>query len=83
MKYVFEGDYREFRGYVFWNHKPVTVEDRGTLEAIAKDPSFKEYHEKVKVEEAPETKVLDQDACPKCGRVVNRGKYMHEKHCKG
>lgn len=23
------------------------------------------------------------NACRKCGRVLPRGKFMHEKHCKG
>ena len=23
------------------------------------------------------------DACPKCGKIVKQGKYMHIKHCKG
>lgn len=25
----------------------------------------------------------DPDACPKCGRVLRRGRYLHVKHCKG
>ena len=44
MKYVYtEGPYKEFRGYAFANGKPVTVTDRGTLEAISKRPDFKVY----------------------------------------
>ena len=46
MKYVFtEGPYREFRGYVFANGKPVTITDRGTLEAIQKDNSFRRFED--------------------------------------
>ena len=25
----------------------------------------------------------DRNACPKCGRMVKQGKYLHVKHCKG
>lgn len=25
----------------------------------------------------------DPNACPKCGRVLTRGRYMHVKYCKG
>jgi len=82
MQYVFSGTYREFRGYVFANHKPVTIQDRGTLEAIKKDPSFKEYHEE-EIEEAAETEVLKGEPCPKCGKLINQGRYMHVKWCKG
>lgn len=55
MKYVFtEGPYREFRGYVFANGNPVTITDRGTLEAIQKDHSFRRYDEEIQRQEAPE-----------------------------
>lgn len=27
--------------------------------------------------------LLFKDACPKCGRVLKRGMYMHQKYCKG
>ena len=36
-----------------------------------------------KVKETSPPQVLDYDACPKCGRVVKRGRYLHIKHCKG
>ena len=26
---------------------------------------------------------LDKDSCPKCGKVVRQGRYMHVKWCKG
>ena len=46
MKFVYTGGkYREFRGYVFANGNPTTVTDRGTLEAIAKDPTFRKVDE--------------------------------------
>jgi hypothetical protein len=54
MKYVYTaGKYAEFRGYVFANGNPVTILDRGTLEAIAKRPDFKEAKDEQKVEETP------------------------------
>ena len=86
MRFVYEGGkYREFRGYVFANGKPVTVTDRGTLEAIAKDRTFRQ------VDDAPEevapaataAQEYDPNACPKCGRVVKQGKFLHIKNCKG
>jgi hypothetical protein len=33
--------------------------------------------------DGPENSEAIQDACPKCGRVVKQGKYMHQKFCKG
>ncbi len=68
---------------MFANRKPVEIRDNGTLEAIKREQSFKEYHDEEKVETAPETQVLDKDACPKCGRTVRQGKYQHFKHCRG
>ena len=81
MRFVYEGEYREFRGYVFAHGKPVTIRDRGTLEAIAKDPTFKEYHEEAKGPETAE-EVLKY-TCEKCGKFVKQGIYMHRKWCKG
>lgn len=26
--------------------------------------------------------IIDPHACTKCGRIVGRGRVMHEKHCK-
>ena len=28
-------------------------------------------------------KVTDPRACPRCGRILIKGRYMHVKHCKG
>ncbi len=81
MKFTYDGEYREFRGYVFKWGKPTTVNDPATIAAIMKDPTFKE----IKDEEAKETPEESPvpDACSKCGRVVKRGKFLHQKHCKG
>lgn len=91
MKFVYtEGNYREFRGYVFWNHRPVTITDRATEEALLKDKSFRRVDDEL--DQAPQAqaveahaspKVLDPHACPKCGRIVKQGKVLHIKHCKG
>lgn len=80
MKYIFDGKYREFRGYVFANGKPTSITDRGTLEAIAKDSSFRRVDDEKENEETPKA-VLG--GCPKCGRVLSRGLTMHIKYCKG
>ena len=75
MRYVYTGGaYRQFRGYVFANGLPTTVSDRATLEAIAKDPTFRA------AEDAPPQ---DPDGCPKCGKVIKQGRYMHVKFCRG
>ena len=38
-----------------------------------------------KVQEASEAaeEVLKVKACPKCGKMIARGMFMHSKHCKG
>ena len=33
--------------------------------------------------EAVPSAAADKHACPKCGRVVKRGKHLHAKYCKG
>lgn len=61
MKYVLDEKdaYREYRGYVFAHGNPVTINDRGTLEAIKGESAFKEYKdEPQKVETPAKTPVL-------------------------
>lgn len=88
-RYVFDGAYREFRGYVFANRKPVTITDAATLEAVKHDYSFRKVEDEKVQETQAAAPVLERepamsyDACPKCGRVVKQGKYLHVKHCKG
>lgn len=67
-------NYRTFRGYVFAHGKPTTVTDRASIEAL------KRHHEFVECEDEVQA---DPHACPKCGRVVKQGHYMHVKYCKG
>ncbi len=53
------GLYREFRGYVFANMRPVTITDRATLEAVEKDKSFRRVEdEKVKETPAPQARPI-------------------------
>ena len=86
MKYVYNDTYTQFMGRVFAFGKPVEITDKATIEALDKNPSFRkvEVIEDEKVQETPKT-VLSvlSDECPKCGKVVKRGKFMHQKHCKG
>jgi hypothetical protein len=82
MKFIYDGEYREFRGYVFKWSKPTEVTDRATIEALLKDPSFWRCDEEAK-ETAQEKPVFDKYACQKCGKHVKQGHYMHVKHCKG
>ncbi len=44
------------------------VEERGLL----RSPASK-----------PQTAAPAQKTCPKCGKAVGRGRYVHEKYCKG
>lgn len=79
MKFAYSGPYKEFRGYVFIKDKPVTVSDRGTQEALSKMEDFRRVDE----EEETEAPLLDPQACPKCGKVVKRGRHFHVRSCKG
>jgi hypothetical protein len=78
VKYIYENGARTFRGYFFWNSKPVEITDRATLQAIQKEDGFKVFEE----EPAP-VMVANPDACGKCGKVVKQGRYMLEKFCRG
>lgn len=72
MKYVYNGKYTQFMGRQFAYGNPVEITDRATLEALAKRTDFSRY----------EDKAVLSDECPKCHRIVKRGKFMHQKHCK-
>ena len=58
MKYVFDGDYVQFRGYIFANRKPVNVTDRGTLEALKRNPQFRKVEDGKEENQAPTAPVL-------------------------
>lgn len=80
-----QGDYAHYRGYLFAFNKPTTVADPATVAALRKQPAkFKEIADAEEIKEAPAAEILnDKDACPKCGRIVRQGKYMHVKFCRG
>lgn len=81
MKYAYNGKYTQFMGRVFAFGKPVDITDRATLIALDKNPDFRKVEDEKKQETA-QTEVLS-DECPKCGKIVKRGKFMHQKHCQG
>ena len=71
--------YRHFRGLLFQNGRATEVTDQATIEALEKHPDFKKVDDEKEIQEAP--KEVLTDACPKCGKIVKRGKYMHQKWC--
>lgn len=79
QKYVYTNGARHYRGYFFHSGKPVTITDRATLAAIQKEKHFELVEEKTEAE----AKVLAKDECPKCGKVIKQGMYMHQKWCRG
>ncbi len=92
MKYVFTGGkYTQFMGRTFSFGQPVEVNDRATLKALEGRRDFAQYIEHlskepshaVRQEEKEEVVVVNMDACPKCGKVLSRGKYLHVKWCRG
>jgi hypothetical protein len=85
-QFVYEGDYTQYRGYVFAYGKPTTVTDKGTISELDRHPHFKEFNREEKAPETTPPEVLkapDPYACPKCGKHVKQGHYMHVKWCKG
>ena len=78
-----EGDFAQFRGQVFLYGKPTKVTDRATIDALRRNPIFEEIKDEAQEQETAEATVLNKDECPKCGRIVSHGKYMHQKYCKG
>jgi hypothetical protein len=91
MRYIYNGAYRQFRGYVFTAGKPVTITDRGTLELIKHEPDFTEVPDEQaqiqapaapEVLEVPKTNSKGKE-CIKCHKLIPRGWYMHQKWCKG
>lgn len=39
--------------------------------------------ERAREPETPPSPVVFPDTCPKCGKRLGRGKYLHLKNCKG
>lgn len=86
MKFIYtEGKYHEFRGYVFMYGKPTSVTDQATIQALLARDDFKPLSEEAK-NDAPKEETpaaIEEDTCPKCGRYVKQGRYLHIKFCKG
>ena len=72
MRFIYDGQYRSFRGYVFAYGKPTTVVDKATQEACLKDSGFRVVTEEAKQE----------GGCPKCGKVFAKGQHLHNRACK-
>jgi ssDNA-binding Zn-finger/Zn-ribbon topoisomerase 1 len=45
------------------------------------EPEF--IHEEAKETHQATEEVLKVKACPKCGKMIARGMFMHSKYCKG
>lgn len=58
MKFTFNGEYAEYRGYVFAHRKPVNVTDRGTIEALSRNPNFRKVEDGTQENKAPAAPVL-------------------------
>lgn len=79
MKFIYTaGQYTQKLGRMFAFGQPVEVTDKATIMVLEKDPDFKKAESPQEV-----AKEVLADECPKCGKVVKRGKFMHQKHCKG
>lgn len=80
MKFIYQGIYTQFKGRMFAFGQPVEVNDKATIMALEQNPDFRKVTDE-KVQETPKAVLADE--CPKCGKVVKRGKFMHQKHCQG
>lgn len=81
MKFIYEGQYTQKMGRMFAFGQPVEVNDKATIMVLENDPDFRKTEDEKAPQETP--KEVLSDECPKCGKIVKRGKYMHQKHCKG
>ena len=80
MKFICKTEpYRHFRGLLFQNGRATEVSDQATIDALAKHPDFEKAEDEKAIQETPKEVLSDQ--CPKCGKTVKRGKYMHQKWC--
>jgi len=88
MKFAYVGGpYKEYRGYIFSYGNPTDVADKATIEALSVNPLYRRIENALRKEEgqAPAEEVNEgsENACPKCGKIVTRGKHIHVKYCKG
>lgn len=78
MKFVYQGPYIQLMGRMFAFGKPQDITDKATIAVLEKRSDFKKVED-----EKEQPKVVLSDECPKCGKIVKRGKVMHQKYCKG
>jgi hypothetical protein len=84
MKYVYDGKYIQVMGRMFAFGKPVEVNDEATRRILDGRPDFRRVGNVMHEEEGPrQGQAVLSDQCPKCGKVVKRGKVMHQRWCKG
>lgn len=84
MKFVCKTEpYRHFRGVLFAYYRPTEVTDAATIKALEKHPDFRKVEDEKDTPTPPEKTKALADECPKCGRIVKRGKYQHQLHCRG
>lgn len=82
MRYVYDGPYIQIMGRMFAFGKPQEVTDKATIAVLEKRSDFRKVDDEKEIQKTPEKRVLS-DECPKCGKIVKRGKFMHQQHCKG
>jgi hypothetical protein len=81
VKFIYTaGQYIQKMGRMFAFGQPVEVTDKATIMALEQNPDFKKVTDE-KIQDTPQAVLADE--CPKCGKIVKRGKFMHQKHCKG
>lgn len=77
MKFIYTGgELQYFDGLEFFGGVPVDVENQATIDRLKRKDDFMEVVETA----SPPS---DPKGCPKCGRVIGRGRVIHEKYCKG
>lgn len=85
MKFVYtKGDFAQFRGRTFLWGKPTDITEKATIQALLKNPDYRKVDDETK-ETTTEAVLVPKSgpACPKCGKVIVRGMYFHQKYCKG
>jgi len=83
MRYVYQGKYIQVMGRMFAFGKPVEVNDEATRRILDARPDFRRVEDAVRKEEGQGQEAVLSDECPKCGKIVKRGKFQHQKWCKG
>jgi hypothetical protein len=83
VKYVYGGKYIQVMGRMFAFGKPVEVSDEATQRILDERPDFRRVEDAVRKEEGQRQEAVLSDECPKCHKIVKRGKFMHQKYCQG